>query len=65
MKCVKSCATRWLLDKFFVDKEEKRMKWLLIGMAVIILIIAFVLWCCCKVGKQADEKMKDIMKSKM
>ena len=56
---------KWLLDKFFTDKEEVRMKWLLIGTVIIALIIAFVLWCCCRVGKQADAKMKDIMKSKM
>ena len=56
---------RWLLDKFFTDKEEVKMKWLLIGIFIIALIIAFVLWCCCRAGKQADAKMKDIMKSKM
>lgn len=56
---------RWLLDKFFVDKEEVKMKWILAGVIVITLIIAFVLWCCCRIGKQADEKMKDIMKSKI
>ena len=41
------------------------MKWILAGVIVITLIIAFVLWCCCRIGKQADAKMKDIMKSKM
>lgn len=41
------------------------MKWILAGVIVITLIVAFVLWCCCRAGKQADAKMKDIMKSKM